>query len=186
MANLADALGAELATLALARAHFPMWLEWGVADESVAVHSLGLTYLTTIGQSLGYACCSEYPVDGHRIRADSVWWDKQTRKAVALFEFERRKDGDELREKVKNLLRAHHAAGQTPQILGLVYWSKHFYPSADDLRDLWRIFERGFETAERARVPPAPQRLLRVYECMHESAGSGRHMLKSIIERRRS
>lgn len=180
------ALRTELDGLVIARSHFPMWTDWGVEDESVAVHSLGLTYLTTIGQHAGYVCCCEYPVAGHTVRADSVWWNKETRDPVAIFEFERHKGGDELVDKVRNLLRAYHRLERRPGMLVLVFWTKHFYPLGDEgVRELWRILEQGFVDKDRNSVPPAPIRLLRVFECLHEDAGPGRHVLKKITERRR-
>ena len=180
------ALSQELQTLKIAQADFPMWTDWGVADESVAVHSLGLSYLTTVGQRAGYACCCEYPVTGYKLRADSVWWDKATRRPLALFEFERHKGGSELEEKVKNLLRAYHSLEGSPILLCLVFWTKNFYPLGEQgIRRLWRILERGFVADDRSRVPAAPVRLLRVYECLHQRTGAGRHTLKQITERKR-
>ena len=186
MADVRAILDAELRTLEVARTHFPVWTDWGVEDQSVAVHSLGLSYLTTVGQRAGFACCCEYPVAGHSIRADSVWWDKQTRAPVALFEFERVKGGSELEDKVKNLLRAYHSLDAAPSLLCLVFWTTNFYPLGDQgVRGLWQILERGFTADDRTRVPPAPIRLLRVYECLHGTAGEGRHTLKRIMERNR-
>lgn len=179
-------LRAEFDALAIARSYFPLWTEWGVEDESVAVHSLGLSYLTTVGQQSGYACCSEFPIAGCSLRADSLWWDKETRAPVALFEFERHKGGSELIEKVQNLLFAYHSLENRPALLGLVFWTKKFYPLSDEgVRDLWTIFERGYLAENRRRIPPAPTRLLHVFECLHEDAGPGRHTLKKITERRR-
>lgn len=186
MADVHAALDREFSTLDIAQADFPMWTEWGVEDESVAVHSLGLSYLTTIGQRAGYACCCEYPVAGYKVRADSVWWDKDTRYPVALFEFERHKGGTELQDKVKNLLRVYHSLGGSPQLLCVVFWTKNFYPLGDvGVRNLWQIFERGFVADDRSRIGPAPKNLLRVYECLHERVGSGLHTLKQITGRRR-
>ena len=186
MADVHAALGAEFGALDLARTQFPMWTDWGIADESVAVHSLGLSYLTTVGQHAGYVCCSEFPVAGHQVRADSVWWERATRVPTALFEFERHKGGTELVDKVRNLLRAYHGLHGKPSLLCLVFWTKHFYPLGDEgVRDLWQIFERGFVAEDRSRIPPAATHLLRVYECLHESAGHGLHTLKAITERRR-
>lgn len=185
MADFADALLLELAQLRVARQHFPMWTDWGVDDESVAVHSLGLSYLTTLGQALGYACCGDYPVADYRVRADSVWWDKKSRKPVAVFEFERHKGGDELRQKVRNLLRAYHALRRQPELLCLIFWTKNFYPITEDtLLELWRVFEQGYDDEDRARIPPGPVRQLRIFECLHR-IDRGRQTLKGIIERAR-
>jgi len=181
------ALREEFGQLEIARSHFPMWTDWGVADESVTVHSLGLTYLTTVGQFAGYACCCECPLAGLEVRADSVWWNKTSRTPAAIFEFERHKGGNELVNKVQNLLRAYHRLEAEPVLLCLVFWTKNFYPLGDEgVIDLWQIFERGFATRNRHRVPPASRQLLRIFECLHEDVEPGLHRLKQIAERRRS
>ena len=76
MAEL-EVLRREFASLSLADEHFPIWRQWGVEDTSVAVHSLGLSYLLTIGQRAGFAACCEFPVDPS-VRADCVWWQKDS------------------------------------------------------------------------------------------------------------
>lgn len=187
MAEPITVLQTEFSALTIARTEFPIWTTWGVEDESTAIHSLGQTYLTTVGQRAGFVGCCEYPVAGPKVRADSVWWDRDRRVPVAAFEFERHKGGDELKRKVRNLLRAYHGLGGRPSLLGLVFWTKNFYPLSDEsLRELWRIFQTGFEDEERAHIPPAPLSLLRIFECLHSDAGPGRHTLKEITERRRA
>lgn len=172
--------------MGVARRHFPMWTEWGVVDESEAVHSLGLSHLVTTGQSLGFAACSDFPVDGPKIRADAVWWDTATRSPAAIFEFERLKDGTELRAKVRNLMRAWHAARSRP-LLGLVFWSKHFFASGGDgVRELWNDLARGFDDDRRILVPAVPVDRLLVFECHHLSLPDGRITLKGFTERGRT
>lgn len=186
MVELLQGLRSEFSSLEIAREQFPMWTSWGLEDESVAVHSLGLTYLTTVGQRLGFTCCCEFPVAGHKVRADSVWWDRETRDVAAMFEFERYKGGDELRDKVRNLLLAYHRSKKTPLLLALVLWTKNFYPlEHTELHALWRIFERGFDAEDRSRIPAASPNLLRIFECTHHSTDSGTFILKSITERSR-
>ncbi len=185
MADAAAGVRAELGALAVARRHFPMWTEWGVVDESEALHSLGLSYLVAIGQELGYAACSDYPVAGPKVRADAVWWDRSTKAPAAVFEFERLKDGTELRAKVRNLMRAWHASRSKP-LLGLVYWSQNFFPSAGDgVRELWQDASRGFDDDRRAHVPPIPVDHLVVFECFHHATPGGGLTLKGFTERRR-
>ncbi len=186
MADPAAGLRAELEALAVARRDFPLWTDWGVADESHAVHSLGLSYLVRVGQELGYVAACEYPVAGHHVRADAVWWDRITRQSVAVFEFERFKDGSELVAKVRNLMRAWHAASRAPVLLSLVFWQKQFYAGgAEYVAGLWRELERGFRDEDGAEVGPVPARLLVVYECMHTRIAGGRHTLKRFKEWRR-
>jgi hypothetical protein len=179
MADPVAGLRHELDSMTVARRDFPIWTDWGVADESHAVHSLGLSYLVRIGQELGYVCASEFPVAGHHVRADAVWWDRETRRPVAVFEFERLKDGSELVAKVRNLMRAWHATGRHPVVLGLVFWQKNFYAGdASRVADLWRELERGYRDSSGAIVDPVPASVLSVYECLHTQAGSGHHVLK--------
>lgn len=185
MADAAAGLRAELNRLAIAQRDFPIWTDWGVEDESHAVHSLGLSYLVRVGQDLGYVAASEYPVVGHHVRADAVWWDRVTRDPVALFEFERLKDGTELVSKVRNLMRAWHATRRKPSVLGLVFWQKTFFAgSPDRVAGLWRELERGYRDEGGATIDPVPASLLYIYECLHANA-SGGHVLKRFKEWRR-
>ncbi len=186
MADPAGGLRAELRDLTVAGRHFPLWTEWGVEDESTAVHSLGLSYLVTLGQELGYVAACEFPVAGHHVRADAVWWDRTSRAPVALFEFERHKDGSELVAKVRNLMRAWHATEQKPVILGLVFWAKRFYATRPGMvHGLWRELERGFSGPGGRQVPPVPAGLLYVFECLHTDAAPGHHTLRRFKEWRR-
>lgn len=186
MADPGAGLRAELDRLDVARRDFPIWTDWGVADESHAVHSLGLSYLVRVGQELGYVSACEFPVAGHHVRADTVWWDRSTRQPLAVFEFERLKDGSELVAKVRNLMRAWHATGGAPALLGLVFWQKNFYAGGSErVAGLWREMERGFRDEGGAEVGPVPTGLLSVYECLHTDMSGGRHILKRFKEWRR-
>lgn len=163
-----------------------MWTSWGVEDESHTLHSLGLSYLTAIGQTLGFVAAAEYPVAGPSVRADCVWWDPETRRVAAVFEFERHKDGTELIDKTRNLMRAWHVAGRTPPLLGLVLWTKNFFPlDAGATRGLWRELEQGFLDSARSRVEPVPVDRLKVFECLHLSGPRGTWLLKGFQERGR-
>ncbi|MBT0664922.1 hypothetical protein KI809_11480 [Geobacter pelophilus] len=176
----------EFQQLRLAREHFPMWTEWGIEDAFTAVHSLGLSYLVTVGQALGFAACAEYPVDPS-IRSDGVWWDKVTREPMAIFEFERYKDGSELRDKVQNLLIAYHRLNLQPRLLSLIYWTKNFYPLGDEVtQELWSIVMHGFRTSTGQTITGADPRLLRIFEVQHRAAEGSKFSLKGFSERRRS
>ncbi|MCH8045775.1 MAG: hypothetical protein IID44_18845 [Planctomycetes bacterium] len=182
MAEL-EVLRREFASLSLADEHFPIWRQWGVEDTSVAVHSLGLSYLLTIGQRAGFAACCEFPVDPS-VRADCVWWQKDSHDAVAAFEFERHKNGSELKEKVENLLIAYQRLGQQPRLLSLVFWTKHFYAlEPSELEGLWGLFGSGFTTKDGVRIPGADPRRLHIFECTHGDAGADRLLLREINER---
>jgi hypothetical protein len=187
MADLRRELHQEFTDLSLAKNHFPNWLEWGIEDEFQAIHSLGLSYLVTVGQSLGYVSCAEVPLAGGRVRADGVWWARDTRQPVALFEFERHKSGDELVSKTRNLMRAWHACQVHPNLLGLVFWTPNFYACPDSvLRPIWQDLSQGFLDDDRVRIPGVPADLLVVYECVHLPHGKNRLILKGFNPRRRA
>lgn len=176
----------EFRQLHLAREHFPMWTEWGITDAFSTVHSLGLSYLVTIGQSFGFAACADFPVD-LTVRSDGVWWDKTTREPMAVFEFERYKDGSELRDKVQNLLIAYHRLNRQPRILALIYWTKNFYPMRDEVtQELWSIVMQGFRTSSGQTISGADPSLLRIFEVQHRAVEGLRFTLKGFSERRRS
>lgn len=109
--------------------HFPMLLSPGIPDIGVTVHSHFLTFLASAGQSQGYAAVAECPIWWARdnglgdVRADSVWFEKQSGNVSIAFEFERFERGDEgkLRGKVENLA---IAAAATPslKLCVLIYW----------------------------------------------------------------
>jgi hypothetical protein len=110
--------------------HFPMLVRGGVPDVGLTVHSHFLTFLTTVGQHLGFAAVADCPVTWSPelaslgdVRADSVWFDHETLVPTAAFEFERFERGDEpkLRQKVENLAVAALAT-PTLKISSLVYW----------------------------------------------------------------
>jgi hypothetical protein len=125
------ALRAELASLAVARADFPMLTAWGVENFSQTIHSLGCNYLAAVGRAAGFWAISEYPVRvpsvgaAGSVRPDVAWWDRDTGEPVLLGEFERaeaRRTG-KLVDKAGNLLRAHHALGERPRLLLLMGWA---------------------------------------------------------------
>jgi hypothetical protein len=111
--------------------HFPMLVGSGVADVSLTVHSHFLTYLATVGQSMGFPAIAECPVvwDGTRlaklgdVRADSIWFSSESMDPKVAMEFERFEKGDEakLRGKVENLAIAGLAAPSL-ELAVLIYW----------------------------------------------------------------
>mgnify|MGYP006865013849 CR=1 FL=1 len=118
-----------LTNRALMAEHFPMLLSVGIPDIGVTVHSHFLTLLASVGQSQGYSAVTECPIwwaSGSGlgdVRADSVWFERQTGDASIAFEFERFERGDEgkLRGKFENLA---IASSSTPslKLCVLVYW----------------------------------------------------------------
>lgn len=109
--------------------HFPMLLSSGIPDVGLTVHSHFLTFLASAGQSQGYPAVAECPIWWARdnglgdVRADSVWFEKDSGEASLAFEFERFERGDEgkLRSKVENLAIAS-AATPSLKLCVLIYW----------------------------------------------------------------
>lgn len=129
MRSLADSSFDVLTNRALMMDYFPMLLSSGIPDIGLTVHSHFLTFLATAGQSQGYSAVSECPIWWPRdiglgdVRADSVWFKKESGEASIAFEFERFERGDEgkLRSKVENLA---IASSVTPslELCVLIYW----------------------------------------------------------------
>jgi hypothetical protein len=118
-----------LTNRALMAEHFPMLLSSGIPDIGCTVHSHFLTFLASVGQSQGYSAVAECPIWWARdhglgdVRADSVWFEKQTGHSPLAFEFERFERGDEgkLRGKVENLAIASSATPSL-KLCVLIYW----------------------------------------------------------------
>jgi hypothetical protein len=58
---LKTTLVAELQNLQTAREILPIWTDWGVQDEGVSIHSLGVTFLTTLGYQTDHVAVNEIP-----------------------------------------------------------------------------------------------------------------------------
>lgn len=112
----------ELRTLAVARRYFPTWFGVGWPDNSCNVHSVGVSFWTTLGQHLGFEAVSEMPAPplgpfafaGSDVRSDSAWSQPASWKPRLLVEFERyagEVDALKLRGKMQSLVLAHVAGG---------------------------------------------------------------------------
>ncbi len=105
---------AQISNLETAQELLPIWTDWGIEDRGVLIHSLGVTYLTLLGNRLNYVSVTEVPAPcegkydrvGNEIRSDAVWFDRITQAPIAIAEFERysgKEDNLKLENKVKNL-----------------------------------------------------------------------------------
>lgn len=182
-------LDEDLENLALTRQEYPIWTDWGVADLSTTIHSLGLSYLVTLGQKLGFVSCCEYPVVGDQVRVDAIWWDQENQGVRAIFEFERFKDQNEFVAKTKNLMRAYHEIskgepGFAPNVLGLLYWTDSPVGlPAEALKGIKSTALKGFKGKHGEWVGSIPLKRLRVYECRHTNTDGKLRLVK--IRRRR-
>lgn len=192
--QLEETLATKLQNLELAREILPLWTDWGIEDSGVLIHSLGVTFLTSIGQHLGYVSVSEVPVPqqgpfahvGDDVRSDSIWFDRLNRSPVLIAEFERYSGSDEhklkLESKVKNLLLAQHRCSPTSKptaILLLAYWTKGL-ASLPKHAELQSIVQRGFETRARQKVLGCNSRLLFLQFVMQESESNLLHLTRII------
>ncbi len=165
--------------LATVRRLLPMWTDWGITDASCSIHSLGISFLTLLGQELGYVSISEFPIPrqgeyaeiGDDVRCDSIWFDRQTRTPVAIAEFERYsglEDRKKLAGKVKNLLLAHHRMADRPRWLILAYWTEGLV-SLPNHSQFHQIVKQGFETSDRLRINGTQQGHLLCLQFVHET-----------------
>ena len=138
----------------------PIWTDWGVRDESVLVHSLGCSFLTLMGDRLGYVAVSEVPAPrqgshahiSEDVRSDSVWFDRETSSVELIAEFERYSGKQkDLAPKVESLLLAHHRWGKPGTVLILAYWTIGLV-SLPDHAALRQIVSGGYQTGLRERV----------------------------------
>lgn len=160
--NSEKTIVAELQNLQMARAILPIWTDWGVQDEGVSIHSLGVTFLTTLGHRLNHIAVNEMPAPkqgryahvGDDVRSDSVWFDRTRQFPLLIAEFERysgSSDKTKLEGKVKNLLLAQHRWNKAAEFLVLAYWTKGLL-SLPEHANLQQIVKGGFETSARERV----------------------------------
>ncbi|ACN17950.1 hypothetical protein HRM2_49020 [Desulforapulum autotrophicum HRM2] len=142
---------------------FPMLCEWGVEDQDVMVHSLGVSAWNTLGHELGFMAVAECPAPfaafADDIRSDSVWFDKTTGLPVVVIEFERydgtEKGRQKMGEKAEHLLEANQRWGGHPQVLILASWSKGMV-SVPDHRNFCTMIHQGFKNQKGTRVNGNP------------------------------
>jgi len=162
--------------------HFPMLHRRGIPDIGVTVHSHFLTFLTTVGQRLGFSAITECPIvwagDYSKlgdVRADSVWFDRESLNPKVVIEFERFERGDEgkLRQKVENLAIAS-LASPTLDLALLIYWvrSGSAPRSMESIVDVYRNgFRRRGHDVSPATVP------LMIVKCVMRPASDGNSLL---------
>ncbi len=165
--QLKDFVVNELSTGTIRQQSFPMLTSLGLRDYSESIHSTGLNYLTDIGRHIvGVASLSEfpvYPIDRQyshavtrEVRPDSLWFEKDSGKAVFVAEFERFESSkmkhDKLREKIENLLLAYHQLGGELALILFVYWS-YLGSVPTDVDNYLRIFDEGFRMANGKYIP---------------------------------
>jgi hypothetical protein len=191
--SLLPVLQESLASLEVVQEILPLWTDWGTRDSGVWVHSLGCTFWTALGRRLGAIAISEAPAPdegdfanvGNPVRSDSLWFSKDTRRPVALVEFERYsgpRDEDKLISKVNNLLLAHHRWGEAAEILVLAYWTKGLVPLPQHA-SLAQIVRQGFETPIRERVFGSASGQILFYQFVMQENGDSLLRLSSIIPR---
>jgi hypothetical protein len=189
-----ETFAAKLQDLELAREILPLWTDWGVEDSGVLIHSLGVTFLTSIGQHLGYVAVSEVPVPqqgtfahiGDNVRSDSIWFDRTSHAPVLIAEFERYSGSDEhklkLENKVRSLLLAQHrccTTSRSTNFLLLAYWTKGL-ASLPKHSELQKIVQHGFETRARQKVLGCNSRLIFLQFVMQKDQANLLHLTQII------
>lgn len=171
----------------------PILTDWGVQDEGVCIHSLGVTFLTILGHRLGYVAVAEMPAPkqgkyahvGDDVRSDSVWFDRASRYPLLIAEFERYNgfvDKTKLEGKVNNLLLAQHRWNETAELLMLAYWTKGLV-SLPEHAELGQIIKRGFETQAKERVFGCMKGKLVFFQFVMRETRDGLLHLAQIIHR---
>lgn len=167
--------------------HFPMLLRGGIPDVGVTVHSHFLTFLATTGQSLGFAAVAECPVawgqDGAQVgdvRADAVWFDRESLAPRIAFEFERFERGDEtkLRQKVENLALTS-LNSPSLALAVLVYWV-HSGAAPRSMESVLVPYGRGFRRWGH-EVPPAPAPLMLIKCVMRPAPATDRLLFAEFL-----
>ncbi|BAZ08864.1 hypothetical protein NIES4071_06700 [Calothrix sp. NIES-4071] len=192
MANPDNSIIAQLQNLNTARELMPNLTDWGVKDFSCSIHSLGMTYLTLLGNHLGYVGVAEVPTPkngqyayiGDDIRSDSVWFNRETRLPTLIAEFERYSgviDQSKLESKVKNLLLAHNRWDGKPEYLVLAYWTKGIssFPKYENLQ---QIISKGFKTPAQEPVEgTSRQKLLLLQFWMRENSDQKLYLSEIVV-----
>lgn len=161
--------------------HFPMLLRGGIADTGVTVHSHFLTFLATVGQSLGFAAIAECPIiwaDRSKVGdvvADSIWFDKETLTARVAIEFERFEHRDEpkLRQKVENL-RIASLACKDLELSLLIYWVRTG-SAPRSMESVVDVYRTGFRRRG-SDIPPAVSPLM-IIKCVMRPEKGGHSLL---------
>ena len=137
----------------------PALTEWGVMDEDVMVHSIGVSAWNTLGHELGFQAIAECPAPagiGDDIRSDSSWFDKGTQKPVAFIEFERydgsRADKDKLNNKLANLMEAAYRWSTPSPLMILIAWNKDIV-TAPDTESLNHTVINGLKNKRGQSIP---------------------------------
>ncbi len=153
MNSLVDLIKGQMSVAGFVTDAFPAMAKWGVEDQDVMIHSLGVSCWNSLGHELGFMAVAECPapfsgIAGDDIRSDSVWFNKETRQPVVVVEFERY-DGTEngrnkLLEKAENLLETNRRWHGVPQVLILAVWSNGMV-SAPDYKLFNRTIRDGFK-----------------------------------------
>jgi len=165
MDRLAELIRNKMSVDAFVANDFPALTAWGVEDQDVMIHSLGVSSWNSLGHELGFMAVAECPVPfsgiaADDIRSDSVWFDKEKKQPVVIVEFERY-DGTEhgrqkLIEKAENLLEANNRWGGAPQVLVLAAWSSGMV-TAPDHHLFTRKIREGFKNRKGAMIKGNPE-----------------------------
>lgn len=191
--SVIEAIRTEASGMSIARRHFGLWTERGLADTSCSLHSVGVSYWNAMGTISGFNAICEMPAPvagfygnvGDDVRNDSVWFPPNSTSPIVLVEFERysgASDAAKLTGKADNLLMAHHRWQASAKVLILAYWTKSFAALPDHAAMRQRL-RRGFETSAKERVGGAFGCELLFFQFVLQQAEESRWQLSQILER---
>lgn len=160
-------LDQEFKDLTICKNKFPMFFNSSLSDP--VIHSVGVSYLLSLGLELNLPSIAEYPITIHannnwrefgRIFPDSVWFNSETNNPFVTIEFERfeRGDEDKITTKVKNLILSYYQSQESVELIILVYWLRS-NNAPKSIEPLKKIFIEGF-VQNGKKVPPPKCKLL--------------------------
>ena len=164
----------------------PALSTWGVKDEDVMIHSLGVSAWNTLGHQLGYQAVAECPAPfgvGDDIRSDSTWFDKNSQQPSVFIEFERYdgslKSKQKLKDKLANLMEATYRWKQDSALMILVAWNRDIV-SPPDTKDMIQQVRQGFKNRKGIKIPGVHPRNFLLCRFMLEAMSTGNLKLQTI------
>lgn len=166
--------------------HFPILdVGWNGGD----IHSIGLSYYTLLGSTLGYTAFVDGKIFDRELRrlndqdtrkstapiADSVWIDEEEYATVCAVEFQKVESTSKIREKVENLVRYDEIC-RTIDTLVLHYWDEDQHELPDTT---FSPFGNGFTTSGGTPYDSVDADVL-VYESVFSEVESGDLVLDTV------
>ena len=161
----------------------------GVRDSGPAIHSHFVSYLSALGNHLGYSAVTDSPLayaptgleqpEADLIRPDSTWYERESGRPLLIAEFERHEPrlAGKLREKSQNLVAFYHQAAGAPSVILFIYWVLSGRTAS--LFEVIRVFR---ETTVRHGVPlPPPTCPVLICKCVMQPIAENLLTVREIV-----